>query len=128
MWLFEGCTPKEHKKLRNIGTRVRVPGGRTVCIEGGHGTDVVVVVEGMASCHVRGETVANFGPGDFFGEVSALDGGRRTATVVADTDMDVLVLGRAEFDHLLLISPEVARRMLHVAAGRLRQANRLVPA
>lgn len=70
-----------------------------------------------------GMEVARFGQGDFFGEVATLDGGPRTATVVASTDMEVLVLSRGEFDMLVKSSPEVAHRVLRAMASRLRQAN-----
>jgi CRP-like cAMP-binding protein len=82
-----------------------------------------MVLSGTAVCLVRGAEQARFGPGDFFGEVATLDGGPRTATVVAHTDMEVLVLNRFEFEKLFKSSPEVAHRMLTVMARRLRHAN-----
>jgi CRP-like cAMP-binding protein len=70
----------------------------------------------------NGTKIARFGPGDFFGEVAVLDGGARTATVVADSDMTVLVLSPSEFDALLDLSPQVARRVVAAMASRLRRA------
>jgi CRP-like cAMP-binding protein len=75
---------------------------------------------GAASCRIGGREVATFGPGEFFGEVAMLDGGPRTATVTADTDMDIWVLNRCEFDELLSVLPGVAPRMLRSMARRLR--------
>jgi CRP-like cAMP-binding protein len=89
---------------------------------------VVIVLSGSATCLVAGTEVAWFGPGDFFGEVAALDGGPRTATVVAITDMELLVLSRCEFALLIKSSPEVAHRILGSMAHRLRQANALAVA
>ena len=71
---------------------------------------------------VAGREVALFGTGDFFGEVSVLDGGPRTATVVAETEIELLVLTVEEFAHLVQASPAVAHRMLGVLAERLRMA------
>jgi CRP-like cAMP-binding protein len=77
---------------------------------------------------VGGVERARFGPGDFFGEVATLDGGPRTATVVAGPGMEVLVLNRFEFEMLFKSSPEVAHRMLKAMAHRLRQADALAVA
>lgn len=94
--------------------------------QGTGGTEVILIVSGQAVCSVRDTIVAMFAPGDFFGEVAALDGRRRTATVTAVTDMEVVVLDQHEFEQLLAISPELAMRILKVAARRLRSANDLV--
>ena len=81
------------------------------------------MLSGVASCRVESKVVASFGDGDFFGEVATLDGGPRTATVVAVTDMEVLVLDRSEFQALIALSPEVASRILLAMARRLRSAS-----
>jgi len=111
------------KRLSHLGTRVHVPAGKPLTKTGGSGAEVLIVLCGTAICQVHGIEVARFGPGDFFGEVATLDGGPRTATVVASTDMDVLVLSRLEFDTLVRSSPEVAHRILRTMAHRLRHAN-----
>jgi CRP-like cAMP-binding protein len=124
--LFADCPPRQRRELSLLGTRVTVPAGRVVMREGARGTEVGIVLSGAAACLVRGEEVARFGPGDLFGEVAALDGGRRSATVVAVEDMDLLVLEAAEFDRLLATSSTVARRLLDASARRLRRADDLV--
>jgi CRP-like cAMP-binding protein len=90
---------------------------------GQRGSEVLIVLSGTASCLVGGVEETRFGPGDFFGEVATLDGGPRTATVVASTEMDVLVLSAVEFETMVKCSPEVAHRVLKSMAHRLRQAN-----
>ncbi len=121
--LFRGCTAKELKRLSSLGTRISVPAGKLLTVAGSQGAEVVIVLSGAATCLVHEFEVARFGPGEFFGEVAALDGGPRTATVVASTDMEVLVLTRNEFVMLVKLSPEVAHRMLQAMAARLRQAD-----
>ena len=121
--LFQGCSKRELRDLARLGTRVRVPATTRLMTEDGMGTDVVIVVSGMATCTMRGEPVALFGPGDLFGEVAALDGRRRTATVTAVSDMEVVILDRVEFDVLLISWPDVARRVLEATGRRLRSAD-----
>jgi CRP/FNR family cyclic AMP-dependent transcriptional regulator len=121
--IFEGCTPRAKKRLSGLGTRIQVSAGRPLIKTGGRGAEVLIVLAGTAICEVHDKEVARFGPGDFFGEVATLDGGPRTATVVAGTDMDVLVLNRSEFETLVKSSPEVAHRILTTMAHRLRHAN-----
>ncbi len=111
------------KTLSGLGTRMRVAAGQRLTIAGNRGAEVLIVVSGTATCLVQGVEEARFGPGDFFGEVATLDGGPRTATVVAGTDMEVLVLNKFEFEMLVKSSPEVAHRMLKAMAHRLRRAN-----
>ena len=60
--------------------------------------------------------------GDFFGEISLIDGKPRSATVVAVDDTVILVLGAADFQQLLNI-PIVARAALESLAQRLREAH-----
>jgi len=70
---------------------------------------------------VRGEQVAAFGPGDFFGELALLDGsGTRSATVTVQTPASVLVLTAAEFHQLLESEPMVAVRLPPALGRRLR--------
>ena len=111
------------RRLSGLGTRIHVRAGQRLTTAGSRGTEVLIVFAGTASCLVGQAEEVRFGPGDFFGEVATLDGGPRTATVVANTDMDVLVLNGVEFETLVKSSPEVAHRMLKEMAHRLRQAN-----
>jgi CRP/FNR family cyclic AMP-dependent transcriptional regulator len=126
--IFADCPPRAMRRLSLLGTQVTAAAGRHLTTAGTRGAEVVIVLSGSATCLVAGTEVAWFGPGDFFGEVAALDGGPRTATVVAITDMELLVLSRCEFALLIKSSPEVAHRILGSMAHRLRQANALAVA
>jgi CRP-like cAMP-binding protein len=111
------------KQLERLGTRLRVGAGKQLLTAGDPGREVVVVLSGDATCFVGDTEVACFGAGDFFGEVATLDGGLRTATVIAATDMEILVLNRFEFDLMIESSPVVAHRMFCTMAQRLRSAS-----
>jgi CRP/FNR family cyclic AMP-dependent transcriptional regulator len=121
--VFSGCTGRTMRRLSNLGTRLHVHGGQRLITAGQTGAEVHIVISGIAACIVDGREVGQFGVGDFFGEVATLDGGPRTATVVALSEMDILVFNGAEFEILVKASPDVAHRMLKAMAHRLRQAN-----
>ena len=69
----------------------------------------------------NGRKVATFGPGDHFGELALLDGGPRTATIVADTPMRVLVIGQREFAGVLDEVPGLAHKVLASLASTIRE-------
>lgn len=121
--LFSGCGSRELQKLERIGTRVHVKAGRKLVTAGDFTSEILLVLSGTASCRVDTREVATFTTGDFFGEVATLCGGPRTATVTATTDMDLWVLLRGEFEDVLQMSPDIARRMICAMAQRLRAAD-----
>lgn len=118
--LFAGLAPKEIRHLGGMMTRLDVPAGATITREGQPGRELVIVLDGTATVTRDGTTVAVVGPGDFQGEISLLDGGPRTATVVADTPMRLMVASRQEFTALLDETPAIARKMLPALAARVR--------
>jgi CRP-like cAMP-binding protein len=69
----------------------------------------------------NGKKIATLGPGAYFGELSLLDKGPRTATVTALTPLTVLVLGPREFSGVLDEVPELAHKLLATLAARVRE-------
>ena len=115
--------PKHHLRLLAEVTRVdKHEPGTTIVAEGSPGTAFFVILEGQAKVQVGKKAVARLGAGDFFGEISLLDGGRRTASVVAETPMLCLKLGGVHFLRLLNDEPALALKLLRGVAGRLRAA------
>ena len=125
--LFAGCTPAEVANARRLLTLLSVDAGSVLMREGGFGTEVMIVADGQAtvSRHTGGadSVVATVGRGDVVGEMSVLDGARRSATVTAVTPMSVYVASAAEFAGLLEALPVVADRIARTAAER-RDTNR----
>jgi CRP-like cAMP-binding protein len=123
--LLSSCTTEQLHALVSQGTTLQVKEGRVLTEQGGLQEEFFLVLEGEARCLVDGVEVARFGPGDFFGEMTLLDHGPRTATVIAATPMEVLVLGRHEFRTVVENAPELAWQLLTNLAARLRasQAN-----
>ncbi len=97
--------------------------GASIVREGEPGDAAFVILEGEAKV-VRpgGRVIHRLLPGDFFGEISLLDGGPRTATVVAETPMTLLGLDRAHFRGLIENEPSVAVNLLQHCAAMLRRA------
>src|SRR3954453_1087333 len=99
--LFSACTRKELELISGATTQLRFPAGETLARQGQNGHEFMVIVEGTARVEISGQTVATLGSGDFFGEIALLDGGPRTATVVAETDLVAEVIGQREFASLV---------------------------
>jgi CRP-like cAMP-binding protein len=122
--LFAHCSHDELAGVASLGAVVARPAGTNLVGQDRPGAEFVVLLRGHARCVVDDTPVRRFGPGDFFGELALIDGGVRTATVVTETDVEVLVLDRREFDEMLDVSPSVAQNMLAELARRLRSTTR----
>ena len=121
---FSACSRKDLRKLAKRSEDRRVAAGTTVVREGDNGDEFFVILEGTASLSRQGATIATLGPGSSFGELALLVNAPRNATVVADTDMELVVVDRREFTVLLDELPGFARKMLNGTAHRLRESDR----
>ena len=124
--LFSDCSRAELSRIGSLTTTIRVEQGSVLAREGSRGLEFFVIAEGTATASRHGLWLASFGPGSFFGEVALLDGSCRTATVVADTVMSLLVLSRLEFNSLLDSVPSVAQKILAEIGVRLRHTGALL--
>jgi len=123
IWLFSSCTGSELRKIRSSLDEVVVPEGKVLVEEGRVGLEFFLIVSGTATVTRNGKKVATLGPGGYFGELSLLDRKPRSATVVSDTEMDVLVLSQRQFNSVLQSVPTIARKMLSAMANRVREAD-----
>jgi CRP-like cAMP-binding protein len=121
--LFSALSKRDLKTVEQAADRIEVPAGREVVSEGRTGHEFFLILDGKASVKRTDRKVAELGPGDYFGEMAVLDQGPRTATVVADTDMNLLVLGQREFAGLINTVPGLAGKLMRSLAGRLRDAD-----
>ncbi len=119
--LFSAFSRRELTKVARAADEVKVEAGRQVVVEGKVGRECFIILAGHAQVSRDGKPIATFGPGDHFGELALLDGGPRTATVTATSDLSLLVLGQREFLSLLEEVPALSRKMLTTLAGWLRQ-------
>ena len=122
--LFSACSNREVQRIASVATEIHVEAGRALTATGQPGGEFFVVMSGSASVWKNGVLLDSAGPGSFFGEVSLLDGGDQTVTVVSETEMRVLVLNRQEFAGPSFFVPSVMDWMLVVMSMRLRRADR----
>jgi CRP/FNR family cyclic AMP-dependent transcriptional regulator len=91
--------------------------------EGETGHEFFAIISGTARVERHGRKIATLGPGDAFGELALLEKAPRNATVVAETDMELVVLGQREFAGIVDEVPGFARKLLAGMAKRLREAD-----
>ena len=120
--LFSTCNKRELARIASLVDEVEAPKGKVLVRQGDTGQECFVIAEGRAKAAMRGKGTAVLGPGSFFGEMSLLDQGPRSATISAETDMRLLVLGSREFSALVNEVPVVAVRIMQGLAERLRDA------
>jgi CRP-like cAMP-binding protein len=118
--LFSACSEQELRQISRLTTPVNAPAGKVLAHQGARRHEFIVIVEGTATVSIDGLDVATLGPGDFIGEISLLDGGSQSATVVAETDVVAEVAGHREFVTLLNDVPDLTRSILRGVAARLR--------
>jgi CRP/FNR family transcriptional regulator, cyclic AMP receptor protein len=120
--LFQGLSKRELRTILQAAREEEFPPGRTILQEGLQGTDFYVILTGQAAVRPTGKRKEIFGPGDYFGELSVIDGQPRSATVTADTRVFALRLERSGFFALLERNPKIAVKVLVEVCRRLRSA------
>ena len=119
--LFQECTEEELRRIAEMARIVESPDGTVLTEIGKPGDSFFFLIDGRVSV----QTVAGGGealhPGDFFGEMSLLDGEPRSATVSATTDVRLLVVDRFHFWQLLNETPDLVRRILVTLSRRVRR-------
>jgi CRP-like cAMP-binding protein len=122
--LFEGLSKRQLKQVAGLGEVVNYMEGHSVVRQGDIGDSFFVALTGQAKVQVKGRTVHRVLPGDHFGEISLLDGGERTATVITETPMTMLMISRANFLKTLERDPEMSMVLLESLARMLRRVDR----
>jgi CRP/FNR family transcriptional regulator, cyclic AMP receptor protein len=122
--LFSDCSQRELLAIARGVKDVRHAAGTVIAREGDPGIGLFVIVSGEAEVSIGGKKKATLGPGEYFGEVALLDGGPRTATVTAKTDLELLGLTEWAFRGLMQEHPSIALKTLQQMAGRLRMATK----
>jgi CRP/FNR family transcriptional regulator, cyclic AMP receptor protein len=92
--LFAACSRSDLQLVARRAEDVRVAAGTTIVNEGDDGSEFFVILDGTARVSRQGCKIATLGPGSGFGELALLEKAPRKATVVADTDMELVVVGQ----------------------------------
>ena len=120
--LLAGCSRKRLRAIAKISEVIEVPAGTVLARLGDPGEEFFLILDGSAHVEVSPRKRSRLGPGQYFGEMSLLDGGPRSATVVADTPLRLLVIKRRNFSTLLREAPDLTQSLLATLSRRVRHA------
>jgi CRP-like cAMP-binding protein len=118
--LFAGVAPPDLAAVAGRAIEVDFPANHVIARQGEIGTGFFLIVTGSVRVVRAGQEVAVLGPGDFFGELSVLDGQPRVAQVVTVEPTRCLALASWDFEQAVLDSPTLALSILRGLAARLR--------
>ena len=118
--LFRYLVPFEIRKLVSNATRQAWTDGQEIVTEDGEPTGFFLVLDGGARVLRHSEQVDTIGAGGYFGEISLIDGGSRTATIVADGDVETLAIAPGAFLTLMHAYPDFAHEITLALCRRVR--------
>jgi CRP/FNR family transcriptional regulator, cyclic AMP receptor protein len=125
--LFSGLPEDTLSDLVQRGTTFRMEPGRRVVQEGSSDVGLEVILEGTADVSVNGVPRPSMEPGDYFGEISMIDGAPRSATLVAGPDgLTTFRLSSLAFS-AVMDDPAVSRTLLKAMCARIRALEAKVP-
>ncbi len=122
--LFEGLSKKQLKKVADLAEVAAYMAGAKIVEQGIVGDSFYVVLTGQGKVVANGRTVNHLLPGDHFGEISLLDGEPRSASVVSETQMTLVVITQKQFFAMLAKDPEVSICLLEGLARAVRRMDR----
>ena len=126
--LFSGFNEDDLRRVAELSRIVEAPAGTTVTQIGEPGDSFFVIIDGTVMVRTPIGSGSQLRPGDFFGEMSLVDGEPRSATIVAATDLRLLIVDRLHFWRLLDETPELIRRILTILSRRVRRLEQTVDA
>ncbi len=121
--LFSRLSQRQLNAVAKYADEVQLRKGAVLAKQGAQGLEAIIIVDGRARVEGDGKAIAELGPGDVVGEMSVIDGKPRSATVIAETPMNLLVLHRRDFMSVLETVPGLQRKLLVTLCERVRQAD-----
>jgi CRP-like cAMP-binding protein len=118
--LFEELSKSELRKIAGLTKRFTFAADEAVTEEGTPGGRFHVIESGTAKVVAGGRTRATLGPGEYFGELSLIDGEPRSATVVAQEPLSTLSIAEWNLRPLLKSQPTISYKLLVVLCRRVR--------
>jgi len=122
--LFSSCSNKDLEKIAKAADEVKFGAGSLIVDQGQTGREAFIILSGSATVKRNGKKVATLGAGSVVGELSLLDHGPRTASVVAETECSMLVISQRQFLGVIDAIPALSHKLLATLAGRIRELDR----
>jgi CRP-like cAMP-binding protein len=119
--IFRGLDEKELHRIVEVGKEVRFEPGKVVAEQDGGAAGFHLILDGEVSVDVSGKERARLRSGQYFGEMSLIDGKPRSATVRAEAPTTTFALTSWQFLPLLDEYPSISRALLVELSGRLRR-------
>jgi CRP/FNR family transcriptional regulator, cyclic AMP receptor protein len=126
--LLSGFNEDELRRVAALSRIVEAPAGTVVTQLGEPGDSFFIIIDGAVGVRTPVGAGRELHAGDFFGEMSLLDGEPRSATIVATTDLRLLIVDRSHFWRLLDETPDLVRRILTILSRRVRRLEQTVQA
>ena len=120
--MFEGCSDRQLRSIARIVRVLDAPAGAVITRVGEPGNEFYLILDGTVSVDLSVGKSVSLRPGEFFGEMSLLDGAPRSATVVTDTPVRLLVINRENFSVLRREVPDFTQILLVTLSRRVRHA------
>lgn len=118
--LLARCSTRELGFVASRADEVDVPSGRRLTRQGDPADAFYMLLEGEAQVEVDGRPRRTLKPGDFFGEISMLDRGPSTATVITSTPARLVVMSHSQFRDAIKGNNQLLTQVLAAMGERLR--------
>jgi CRP-like cAMP-binding protein len=122
--LFKELSKSDLRDIEDIGKVVEHEAGQTIMEQGESGAGFHMILSGEARVVRGGRTVVRLGPGEVFGEMALIDGGPRTATVIAEKPTTTFAIVTWDFRTLVKKRPGMCWSLLIAMTERLREAQK----
>ena len=121
--MFSGLSRRHLDLIARHADEVTLSAGKVLARQGEHGLEFLLLLDGRVRVERDGRRIARLGPSEFFGEMSLIDGKPRTATVIAETPVSLLVIHRRVFGELLDTVSGLQKKVMLTLCERLREAD-----
>jgi len=118
--LFDGLTTRQLAELARVAREIKVPAGSTIVAEGEFDDRMYFIVSGNVRITKAGQTVAELGARDFFGEMAVFDGETRSATATTTEETWLLLISRDDLFEVMEDQPAIAIGICQTLVRRVR--------
>ena len=124
--LFSNLSKRHLNEIAKHADQLSIKAGRILAKQGSTSREFVFIVDGNAQVKKDGKVIRQISAGDFFGEISMIDGEPHTATVISETDVTLLLVNSRSFDHLLDTIPRLQKKIMVALCKYIRRAEEAI--